>query len=194
MKYVLIFLSLFISSFAWADQKIVGHMDPFPYERLAAPIALADCPGYTIYEWRGTKPSQKYIDRLNGICNRAMREFWPFIAAKGLKPLNDEPFKYSMALLPDTKTYRGMNDIKYRFAYRYIKDEVWAYTSRDMHWMWMVSSIDIKEIPQIFSHETFHAMSVHYGLFDAHANTVAERVRIDEELAQEFTEYLGLGR
>lgn len=191
-KYFILLFTLLISTTSLADTKVVGHMEPLPSEALDQPITLQDCSGLTIEEWRGSVTDDKALKKLNAICKRAIAEFESFIKSKGLKKRNNSNFKYHVALLPDTKNYRGMNDMKFRFADRFVKKELWAYTSRDNRYIFMVSSVDIPEMPSIFSHELFHALSMHYGIFDAHANTDSERVAKDEKLALEFEKYLGV--
>ena len=186
---------MLVAGGALADGRplIHGHMKPLQSELLAQPIKLQDCPGLTIREWRGGRSSDA-IRHLNQICKRAIAEFPKFIAMKGLKKLNDEPFEYSISLIPNSKNYRSMNDVRYRFANRFVKGLLWAYTSRDKKYIFMVNTIHIPEIPMIFSHELFHALSMHYGIFDSHALFDKDKVRIDEGLADEFTVYLGLGK
>lgn len=167
-------------------------MKPLPSEQLPNPIALKKCPGLAIHEWR--RPDAHALQRLNRICRRAIMAFEPFLEKKNLQKQHDQPFFYDIALLRDTTAYRGMNDVRYRFKYRANKKDLWGYTSKLKRFVFMVDTIYIPEMANIFSHELFHALSMHYGVFDSHGNTTAERVRTDEMLASEFTQYLGLGK
>ena len=44
----------------------------------------------------------------------------------------------------------------------------------------------------VFAHELFHAMSYESGVF--HQHSADGRENIEENMAQDFTEFLGLGR
>jgi hypothetical protein len=187
LRYALILFSLFLTTLVVADHRVVGHMPPFPKERLASPMHLK-C-GLTIHEWRGTN-----IDRARAekICALAIKNFVPFLKTKGLKPDHDEPFEWPAALMPDGACYRCMNDVKYRFYVRPYKGYATGYTSYTQNWMFMVGNSKRGDFDVTLAHELFHAMSDHYGILDHYPTQ--EQVEENEVLAVQFTQHLGLGR
>jgi hypothetical protein len=189
---------LLLASTASADDKIVGHMTPLPDELLQQPITLS-C-GVTIREWRGgIQPSAGNIKFLNALCDKAMASFKPFLATRGLQAPRSGQLVWNWSLMPDglcggtsteaTCCYRCMNDIRYRFANRFVRYEVWGYTGYNQQYSFTVSRSPI--LNKIFTHEMFHAMSMYYGLYDSHPGSWDDQTQADEVLAQAFTRYMG---
>jgi hypothetical protein len=172
-----------------AGGRVRGHMKPLASEMLDRPIHL-EC-GVTVNEWRGYPRDEGKIQRL---CLLATDEFMPFVAGKGLKPTHNRPFQWSAALLPNGECYRCLNDETWRFARRAAHGNLTGYTSFTNRYSFLLGNTRHREFDVTWVHELFHAQSYYYGLFDRHADDDAERVRIDERLAVEFTESLGLGR
>lgn len=171
------------------EKKVYGHPLPLPTEQLKQPIKL-NC-GMTIKEWNRNKINIEHTEEL---CSLAHSEFFPFLEKKGIKIKNSAPFNWNISFLPNTTAYRGLNDMQYRFAYRSVRFLVWGYTDRDWSWTFSVDDSEHQEFDVTFVHETFHAMSMWYGVFDSHGKTFNERAIADEKLACEFTESLGFGR
>jgi hypothetical protein len=178
------------SAGAWAeDGRVAGHMRPLPAELLAQPLKL-DC-GLTVMEWRGAVPN---TDRAARLCRLATRNFLPFIASKGLEREHGRAFEWKAALLPDGTCYRCLNDERWRFSRRAARGNLTGYTSFTNRYSFLLADPSHGEFDVTLVHELFHAQSFFYGLFDRHADNDEDRVRIDERLAAEFTESLGLGR
>lgn len=172
-----------------ADEFIVGHMPPFESEKLDSPINL-NC-GLVIYEWRGGN-KENDSSTINKYCSLALENFGPFI--KKHKNINIEPqLTFSLSLIPDTKRYRGLNDLKYRFFDRQQQVEVWGYTSYNNKYIFITSETSIPEFKKVFVHEVFHAISMSSGVFDSHPGDKYEKYKVDEKLARKFTKELGLG-
>lgn len=186
MKYILILLAILIASTALADELIVGHMKPLRNELLAEPIEL-DC-GLTIREVHGTRPPP-----LGTQCAHAKKNFFQFMKFKGIQT-NNEPFKWSMSLLPEASCYRCLNDTTHRFKYRFVSGNVIGYTDKNAKYSWMISNYQDSEFNTTFVHELFHALSMHYGVYDSHPGTLQQKTETDEVLAKEFTKGLGYGR
>jgi hypothetical protein len=74
-----------------------------------------------------------------------------------------------------------MNDVKDRFREREVKVTA-GYTSVTHRWTFIGTNDD--EFDTTFVHEIFHALNIFYG-------TVDDR---EEELAEKFTQELGLGK
>ncbi len=172
-----------------AGDRVRGHMKPLEVELLAEPIEF-DC-GLVINEWRGYPRDEAKIQRL---CLLATEEFLPFLASKGLQPLHRRPFRWSAALLPGGACYRCLNDEQWRFSRRAAHGILTGYTSFTNRYSFLLGDTRHREFDVTLVHELFHAQSYFFGLFDRHADQDPERVRIDERLAVEFTESLGLGR
>lgn len=183
-----LFISLILlTSTARADNYIVGHMQPLDNEKLETPINLK-C-GMTIYEWRG---GTKDISILNKYCSLALENFGTFI--KKHKGIDIEPsLNFSMSLIPDTKKYRDLNDMRYRFIDRQQQVEVWGYTSYSNRYVFLISNIDLAEFKTVLVHEVFHAISMSSNVFDSHPGDKYEKYKADEKLARKFTRELGLG-
>jgi hypothetical protein len=94
-------------------------------------------------------------------------------------------------LLPDSEQYRGLNDTSYRFYDRQYQDPVWAYTSYDYNYIFIVNDTELSNFNTIFTHEIFHALSMSSGIFDSHPGDKYAKYATDEYLAIKFTQYLG---
>ncbi len=183
-----IILSVFlIANVALAD-RVVGHPTPFNDELLENPVVL-DC-GATIREVRGS--SLNYA-QLNSMCTHAYSNFFRYIDAKGLRVDHHDSFRWNISFLPEDTCYRCLNDEKYRFNNRFIGGKVIGYTSRNDHYAF-ITSIHDSEFNVTFVHEMFHSMSMFYGVYDNHPGSWSLKTIADEELAAEFTEWLGYGR
>jgi hypothetical protein len=169
IRYALFTILMLLTSLAIADQRIVGHMQPFQEERLDTPMTL-NC-GVTIYEWRGSG-----------------------IKTKRMEPAHDQPFRWSMALMPDGRCYRCMNDVQWRFAYRPVKQYVTGYTSFNQRWLYMFGNTGHREFDVTMVHELWHAQSYYYGIINQYPGDDDAKVARDERMAVGFTMWLGLGR
>jgi hypothetical protein len=171
------------------DARREGHMTPLPSERLSDPITMS-C-GVTIYEWRGGNTDR---DRVEKLCSLATDYFFPYLKMNGIEPVHQNEFRWSMALLPQGYCYRCMNDTRYRFKGRPVNGFLSGYTSFTRRWIFMVGSNNHPDFNVTMVHELFHSMSEYYGVFANHPGSEQEKVNRDEELAEGFTEWLGLGR
>lgn len=180
--------ALLVSGVARADARVVGHMPPFPEEMLDPPVTLT-C-GATVREARSFTPDYR---RLNRLCTRATTHFFPFIERKGLEVTHREPFAWGISFLPERTCYRCLNDEAYRFRYRQAKGAVIGYTDKNSEYFFMTTIVD-REFSVTFVHELFHALSMFYGIYDAHPGSWESKAAADEKLAVEFTEWLGYGR
>lgn len=188
-RYItLLVATLLIVSTAHADQRVVGHMTPFPEEMLESPVTL-DC-GARVQEVRGA--SMNY-PRLNSMCTHAYTNFFKFIEAKGLKTKHRERFHWNVSFLPENTCYRCLNDENYRFRHRHVRGRLIGYTDKNAGYAFMSSRRD-HEFNTTFVHELFHSLSMYYGVYDNHPGGWPEKTAADERLAQDFTEWLGYGR
>jgi hypothetical protein len=149
-------------------------MKPFKHE-IKDPIYLK-C-GVTIWENNSTVTKK----HLNDLCNLANKNFKPFVS-KFFKVKHNKSFHWDVSLLKPGSYYRCMNDLNYRFFER-SQVLMKGYTSFNKRWTFIDGTDDV-EFDVTFVHEMFHAMSIFYGTWSSR----------DEELAQKFTEFLGLGR
>lgn len=192
MKILKIVLAiLFITTFAWADEKIVGHVEPLPEELLPTPIDLKNCP-IDIYEWRSKNKSEFKAGWLGEYCELTIQKFNEFVALKGLKKAHNEPYEgWKVSIIPDNREYRSLNDLQYRFAARSQYVELWGYTHLRTKYIFLAN----EATPPFWAHELFHSLSVHYGIYEAHhPYDISIRIKEDEKLAREFTVWLGLGK
>lgn len=163
-------------------------MLPMPDELL--PTALRLRCGLVVREWRGSPPDPARLDRL---CALATERFHPFLREVGLTAPHRRPFAWSASVLPPGRCARCLNDLSSRFAGRATSQTVTGYTSfTHRHSFFGARPEAVHAVTVV--HELFHAQSFHYGLFDQHASNDAERTRIDEGLARQYTAWLGLGR
>lgn len=186
--FTVILSIVLVASTALADGMVVGHPTPLSRELLESPVTL-DC-GATVRESRGSVQDYKH---LNDMCTHAALNFFKYINARNLKAQNDLPFTWNISFLPIDNGYRSLNDEEFRFNNRFIGGRVIGYTDRNDRYAYM-SSVHDREFDTTFVHEMFHAMSMHYGVYDNHPGTWMEKTEADERCAQEFTEWLGYGR
>ena len=209
---ILILIGLFSVS-ATAGDYGKGHMTPLDYEKLAQPISLnGSCKQIRIIEWRptpgynnSTKLTSKSAQVVNDTCNLVVENFYRFMdSKKSYRVSRGTKFDTSLSFLPadlsrQGKLPRNLNDIKYRFAYRSDLNPLWGYFQRDTDWAYIRNDVlnDDKTVNKGFvlvtAHELFHAMSYASGVFHQH-KPESYRDSIEEEMAQQFTEFVGLGR
>lgn len=165
-------------------------MKPFTNELLNKPISLP-C-GVTIREWRGqSKPSPEAIKMMDSLCTKALNNFKPFIESQGLRSPRSGSLSWNWSIVPDGHCYRCLNDTKFRFAERFVRDELWGYTGRDQRYTFTISTVKRPIFKKVFTHEMFHAMSMYYGLYDQHSQDDYVKTETDEQLAEKFVEYMG---
>ncbi len=218
IKYLILFLILLIPSLSIAQ----GHstqMAPLQSERLKNPIVLTDrCKNVNIIEWRftpgimrSTAPTKKNIKILDDICNHVMKNVVKFVKSKNYS-LNDDisNFNTSVCIMPANlhrfgRSPRNLNDIKYRFSTRsksYTPDgrlySIWGYYQRYNNHIYIRNDVLLNDgvtanndFKTTFAHELFHAISYYYGVYYQHNGN---KSGVEEKLAEDFTEYLGLGR
>lgn len=187
-----------------ADDKIVDHIHPMKSELLKQPIHLKKCSGVDIIEWR-PHPflDSKIIDIIDDACKIAVEAFPKFLETQNLEPHPASPFKWNLCFIPYDEEYRDLNDVSFRFknrSKRFLADgslvPIPGYTVHQLHDTFVYnkilnsdSSVNERFIT-IFTHEMFHAMSWHYGIFQRH---VGNKSLIEEKLAVSFTKFLNLG-
>ena len=167
-------------------------MTPLPSEYLDQPIHLT-C-GLVIREWHGaSRPSSAAVAKMDRLCADATLRFRPFLEKHGLGPRATGPFDWSEALIPDGYCHRCLNDTRWRFERRFVHGDVWGYTGIFEQYSFVVSDTLLPIFPLVFVHELFHAMSMFYGVFEAHPGSDWDKVEADEQLARAFTVSMGLG-
>jgi len=176
IKLFAIIIILTLTSFASANR-----MQPLASERLNNPIEL-DC-GIFIKEWRGGKKDIKLVNKL---CSKSLDYYPAFLKKHNLKRKHTWIFRFSMALVPDGRCSRCMNDLDDRFVERPQQSILIGYTSANQRWTYLIGDTYHPEFKVTFVHELFHALNVFYGLWTP---TEAE-----EDLAEAFTYDLGLGK
>lgn len=189
-KYFYILLStILFSTNSLAEQKTIGHSEPLPQEQLSSPIRLS-C-GILISEISNADLNYK---TLNKLCSFSVEKFFIFIHNKKLQPHHNSPFVWNISFLPEGSCYRCLNDQQYRFYNRYVAGNVIGYTDGNIHYIFMISNINDPEFNVTFVHEVFHAMSMFYGIYNNHPGNYANKSKIDDVLAEEFTSWLRLGK
>jgi len=217
--FILFFIALFSGNVAAVDHGR-GIMTPLQHERLAKPIYLnKSCKNIRVVEWRSTRgyynstsPSGKSIEIMNKTCNLAVNNFYRFIKATRKYNVRNQKFDTSLSLIPADiyrhgQRPRNLNDISYRFLYR-SKDydhngsvyNIWGYHQRATNFIYIRNDVlqdnakgENRKFVVVFAHELFHAMSYETGVFKQH-RPAADRENIEEKMAQDFTDFLGLGR
>lgn len=195
---------------AYAQQHTLTEIDPWPSERLPAPIPLKRCPGVAVIEWRPTPgfesttaPTTQAITVLESACGIAYKNFRKFLKSKNLSTQSIAGFQQSICLMPARmdrggNKVRNLNDANFRFSSReksYTRDgklyTILGYTHYENHSIYIGNDVlnddgsTNRRFVTIFSHELFHAMAWYYEI---------TKPIDDEEVARQFTEFLGLGR
>ena len=203
MKYfkhlVIILIIIFSVNVVWA-QSYSTQMTPTISEKLNSPIAL--CSGIKIVEWRdsgtpATQLTKANIKALIRYCKEAMKAFPKFVKSKGYDLKRAGKLHTSVCFMPVNSSPRNLNDIDYRFSSRtkiYDSDgnvgQIWGYFQRYTDHIY-VRNTAANHHRVVFIHELFHSASYYYGIYDQHEGYKDSK---DENLAQEFTVYLGYGR
>jgi hypothetical protein len=180
------------------SQKAKGEMRPLPQELLGKPIKLTGaCSKVKVIEWRGSKLSKGAIKSIDETCNQAVKGFKPFMKRQyGYHIKGDlSKFDADLCLLPLNSDLRSMNDTDYRFYYRSLKVDLWGYFQRAADNIYIRSDVfteghENDEFVMTLAHELFHAMSYQYKIFHQHGG---DKDQVEEAMADQFTEYLGLG-
>jgi hypothetical protein len=189
-------------------------MRPLSSERLPEPILLPGCPGVRIVEWRptpgyatATRPSNRAIAHLDGVCASARRAFAAFASTEGFVPAPTSALNVDVCLMPAAQDrggddYRNLNDVASRFRARqfehqgYDASRVWGYHQRSTGTVYMRNDVlrdDGSWNPRfatVFAHEMFHAMSYESGAYEQHRGN---KELAEETMARRFTRSLGLG-
>jgi hypothetical protein len=176
-----------------ADSKVIGYMEPLPKDVLRVPIHLyGKCSNVVINELNGNFTADN-IYSLSKLCNIATDNFAKFLSQQGIEVDDSPKFEWKISVLKDGNCYRCINDTRYRFRDRFIKDDVWAYTSKTYERTFVLNDLSIYGYDTFFVHEMFHALSIYYSVFDGHADRDDKRAKEDERLARKFTRWLGMG-
>lgn len=192
-------------------------MSPWPSERLSVTIDLPNCPWVKIIEWRQPTqthrggPSESAKKTLGDTCNKAVKSFPRYVKLhKHEVPSSFEldSFRQSLSLIPAMETsegfrYRNLNDAVFRFRDREKSyDEsgqlnpIWGYTNFHNGTTYVRNDIIgedgtvNKKAVTVFAHEMYHALSWKSRVNDSYHNDA----KTEEEMALNFTQYLGLGR
>lgn len=197
INYLISLLAISVSLTLAGPPKDINGMPPLSSERLTNPISLEnECKNVKIIEWRTTNgyhgPSKKLLKEINRLCKLAAGNFIPFLKEKYPEYNIDKDissFKTQLCFMPVGSKPRSLNDLKYRFATRVIRYRVWGYFEKATLNIYIRN--DIALYKTVFVHELFHSLSYRLGIFDQHSGN---QDVTDEAMAQEFTEYLGLGR
>lgn len=192
---------------AGADEKVIGHMHSLENEKLKNSIALTNCDGVRIIEWR-TLPSissaKQSIDIIDRTCVLAVSKFHAFLQKEGIDNVSKEKFTWNIVIIPYDSEYRSLNDNLNRFQTRekYYRSDgssllIPGYTQHQLKDIFVVNEILKSDgsandrFITIFAHEMFHALSYHNGIYQHHSGDKGQK---DERLAIKFTMWLGLGK
>lgn len=188
---------------AHTDANSSRLMTPLPEEKLEQSIFLSGkCAHVEIVEWRGSRQDSVLLD---AICQEVLDKFPLFIKEKtNFKLSRTELFSQSLSVIPFNSKFRNLNDTEFRFSARsgieYDEDgavmPILGYHQRSTSFIYVynVVKIDGKLNPQfrtVFAHELFHALSFQWGIFQQHSG---DKNIKEEEMAQEFTNWLGYGK
>ena len=196
-KHLIIILITLFSINALAGYST--QMTPMKSEKLSNPIALSGvCSEVNIVEWRGNAPITKQnIKHLKRYCKDAMNNFPKFVKSRGYKLKKSGKLHTSVCLMSVNSSPRNLNDADYRFSSRtmtYDEDgnvnPIWGYYQRYTNHIYLRSSV-VNYHKVVFVHEMFHAASYYYGIYNQHKGNKDLK---EENLAQEFTAYIGYGR
>lgn len=178
-----------------------GEMKPLPQELLSQPIKLTGaCSKVKIIEWRGSKINKSSKKIINDTCNMAVKGFKPFIKKQPGYHMRGDMAKFDtdLCLLPLNSDPRNMNDTDYRFYYRSLKVDLWGYFQRAADNIYIRSDVltegyENESFSMVLAHELFHAMSYQYKIYHQHNGDKSQVEETEELMADQFTEYLGLG-
>ena len=181
-------------------------MTPLPNEELSQSLSLTNaCSKVNIVEWRQDGgPNEIAKNKLNAICNKVIGDFPRFFKNKEYNVTPIENFTQSVSIIPIDNGFRNLNDIIFRFSTRsFIEyDEngdlitILGYHQRATSFIYIYNQVLIdgklnKQFRTVFAHELFHALSYQFGIFYQHDGNKNET---EEEMAQDFTEFMGYGR
>ena len=209
--------TIFISTYVYADTKIIGHITPLESELLQKSIKFPDCPGIEIVEWRSTtgleqqsSPNDLNIKIMNDICKISLTNFWSYVKDNNLKfVFNESPVKLTVSFMPAKlgfygDDYRNLNDHSYRFKNRekkYYSDGsiigIWGYTQYSPLYLYMRNDILKKngqkniDFAATFAHELYHVLSYHHGVFKSLPGSRADKEKMEEELANSYEAFVG---
>lgn len=191
-----------LPTLAWAES--ASQMTPLSSELLNQPIVLTkECSKVTITEWRSkTKSNQEQVN-LDQICQSAVKNFSGFVKKKKIILNTSKTFIQNISIIPVDTEKRNLNDTLFRFSTRTMEldeDEdvipILGYHQRATQYIYIYNQIRksgnvSSRFKTVFSHELFHGMSSFYGWYGLHTGNKDLK---EEQLAEEFTEYLGLGK
>ncbi|MDP2683493.1 MAG: hypothetical protein Q8P20_00395 [bacterium] len=201
-KHIVVFLFLFSISGGVLAQGPSTQMAPTTSEKLGNPISLSGiCSEVKIIEWRdsGTENTKRNINNINAMknyCNDAMNGFGKFIYSRGYKIKRVGKLHTSVCLMPVDSSPRNLNDVNFRFSNRtktYNNGNVeiiWGYFQRYTNYIYVRNTVATSH-KVVFVHELFHAASYYYDIYSQHPGN---KDITEENLAQEFTVYIGYGR
>lgn len=192
-------------------------MNPWPSEKLSTVIELPNCPWVKVIEWRQSTqtqhggPSESAKKILGDTCSKVVKNFPKYVKSHKYEvPTSFEldTFHQSLSLIPALENsegfrYRNLNDVVFRFRDREKSyDElgqvnpIWGYTNFHNGTTYVRNDIINedgtvnKKSVTVFAHEMYHALSWASRVNDIYHNDV----KTEEEMALNFTQYLGYGR
>ena len=199
MKYLLFLIILLFSTVAFASDE---QMEPLPNEKLQNPITLTqECKNVRIVEWKESdsaesKMTKAHIETLDKLCRYAILKFPEFLKSRGLKMNHQSDFQTSISLLPIDTEFRNLNDLQFRFSTRSVTyDEngdpyqIYGYFQRKTNHIYVRNDV-AEDAKVVFLHELFHAASLYYGVYYQYP---IKRASTDENMAKEFTKFIGFG-
>lgn len=183
-------------------------MTPLPEEKLTKSIFLTEkCALVEIVEWRGGNEAERKeeVAELDRICQQVVEKFPVFIKEKtDFKLSEDRGFSQSISVIPVNSEFRNLNDVEFRFSTRsgieYDEngevEPIWGYHQRATSFIYIYNLVRTKgklnlQFRTVFAHELFHALSFKLGIFHQHTGDKNQK---EEEMAQQFTEWMGWGR
>lgn len=206
----------FLTFFVWLGTGVPATTDanssylmtPLPEEKLTKSIFLSEkCAMVEIVEWRGRDEvgRQEEVADLDRICQRVVEKFPIFIKEKtDFKLPEDLSFSQLVSVIPGDDGFRNLNDVEFRFSTRsgIEYDEngevmpILGYHQRATSFIYIYNLVRIKgklnsQFRTVLAHELFHALSFKLGVFGQHTGNKNEK---EEEMAQQFTEWMGYGK
>lgn len=160
-----------------------------------------------------TEQNEKTKKVIEDTCSISVKLFDEFIAKENLVKKNNNKLKITVSLLPwdvlgngtswgdgDGDDYRNLNDVDYRFRDS-IKVtgpnggilDIWGLTERKLDHLFIRNDpLNSNNEPnkifiKVLSHEIFHTLSSHYGIFDSLGSNKQHK---DEQLALKFDAFV----
>jgi hypothetical protein len=162
---------------------------PLESEKLPSPIKLTfPCSTFEIQEWQNEpKNNSKEIEILNSVCHLVKKRIEFFYGRDKKKCSNLSSFQIKISLLNRGSNPRELNDNKFRFFSRRVENSTsfLGYFDFSTKHLFLFNEFQHSKFKTVWAHELFHAINYHCGFYVS--------MHKEEQEAQKFTNYLGLG-